>query len=167
VFVAPASRGAPPRPAAGDTKARALLHGHSYTAHPVGCAAALQALDSYADPALNPNLCTPAAPGRCRRGGACAAPCGRAAPLWPPARVAALAARPGVAGVVALGSVLAVELQAAEAGYGSGAAAAAVARLRARGVYARPLGNVVYLMVTPMTRAARCEALLDALEASL
>ena len=44
-------------PPAGDSKMQALLHGHSYTAHPLGCSAALEALDIFQDPALNPNLC--------------------------------------------------------------------------------------------------------------
>eukprot|EP00208_Stichococcus_sp_RCC1054_P000920 CAMPEP_0206139432 /NCGR_PEP_ID=MMETSP1473-20131121/6079_1 /ASSEMBLY_ACC=CAM_ASM_001109 /TAXON_ID=1461547 /ORGANISM="Stichococcus sp, Strain RCC1054" /LENGTH=768 /DNA_ID=CAMNT_0053533229 /DNA_START=85 /DNA_END=2388 /DNA_ORIENTATION=- len=34
----------------GAEKTDALLHGHSYTAHPMGCAAAVAALDLYADP---------------------------------------------------------------------------------------------------------------------
>lgn len=45
---------------AGAGKLDALLHGHSYTAHPVGCAVAAAALDAYADPGANPNLCCPA-----------------------------------------------------------------------------------------------------------
>ena len=44
----------------GEGKLDALLHGHSYTAHPIGCAAAAAALDAYSDPAANPNLCCPA-----------------------------------------------------------------------------------------------------------
>ena len=44
---------------AGAGKLDALLHGHSYTAHPVGCAVAAAALDAYADPGANPNLCCP------------------------------------------------------------------------------------------------------------
>ncbi len=43
----------------GPGKLDALLHGHSYTAHPIGCAAAVAALDAYSDPAGNPNLCCP------------------------------------------------------------------------------------------------------------
>lgn len=45
----------------GPAKTDALLHGHSYTAHPMGCAAAVAALDLYADPGrfrpLVPCLC--------------------------------------------------------------------------------------------------------------
>lgn len=39
-----------------DSKLKALLHGHSYTAHAIGCSAAVTALDMYTDPACNPNL---------------------------------------------------------------------------------------------------------------
>ena len=35
--------------------------------------------------------------------------------------------------------------------------------LRALGVFARPLGNVIYLMVTPMTLPEACSRLLQAL----
>ena len=48
-------------------------------------------------------------------------------------------------------------------GYGGGGAAAVVRRLRAAGVYARPLGNVAYLMVTPTTAPATAARLLAAL----
>ena len=41
-----------------DSKLKALLHGHSYTAHAVGCSTANTALDMYTDPACNPNLQT-------------------------------------------------------------------------------------------------------------
>jgi len=78
--------------------------------------------------------------------------------------------------------VLAVELEAAPAagggsgaaaaaaggsGYGSGGAAHVVAALRAAGVQARPLGSVVYLMVTPTTPPAVCDGLMGRLEAAL
>jgi adenosylmethionine-8-amino-7-oxononanoate aminotransferase len=34
----------------------ALLHGHSYTAHPMGCCAAVKAIQWYQDPSTNSNL---------------------------------------------------------------------------------------------------------------
>ena len=37
------------------SKLKALLHGHSYTAHAIGCSAAVTALDLYTDPNSNPN----------------------------------------------------------------------------------------------------------------
>jgi len=40
----------------GQEKSDGLLHGHSYTAHPIGCSVAIAALDAYKDPESNPNL---------------------------------------------------------------------------------------------------------------
>eukprot|EP00887_Chlorella_sp_A99_P001840 scaffold19.g1840.t1 len=153
-----------------DSKLRALLHGHSYSAHALGCAAGVAALCLLPDPSLNPNACTPGGDGRaaCARGGACAAPCGALAPLWDDAEVASLSAHPAVARAVALGTVLALELRAAEGGgYASNAALRVVERLREQGVYARPLGNVAYLMVGPMAERGQCAALLGALRRAL
>ena len=39
-----------------DSKLKALLHGHSYTAHAIGCSAANTALNLYTDPTCNPNF---------------------------------------------------------------------------------------------------------------
>lgn len=64
--------------------------------------------------------------------------------------------------------MLAVELKSEQGGYASDAAAAVTAALRTSGsVYCRPLGNVVYLMVTPMTERGQCDALLGALREAL
>jgi dethiobiotin synthetase/adenosylmethionine--8-amino-7-oxononanoate aminotransferase len=49
------------------------------------------------------------------------------------------------------------------AGYGSTEAKPVTAWLRAHGVYARPLGNVVYFMVTPTTAPQQCTRLLRSL----
>lgn len=64
-----------------------------------------------------------------------------------------------------MGSVLAVELAAGGAGagagrYGSAAAVDVVAWLRERGVAARPLGPVVYMMATPTSSRGTCDWLL-------
>ena len=138
----------------GETKVEALLHGHSYSGHPLGCAVSAAALDMYRDPAVNPNYV--AADDRLRE-------------LWDAEAVAALSEDPRVARAVALGTVCAVELEAGGAGgYSSGAAREVTDRLRAEaGVYARPLGNVVYLMCTPFTEPAACRALLEKLRAAL
>jgi dethiobiotin synthetase/adenosylmethionine--8-amino-7-oxononanoate aminotransferase len=163
----------------GDSKMNALLHGHSYTAHAVGCAAGVAALRLYRDPLINPNWCTPEAPGRCQQqlqqqgggggGCGCSAPCGRLLPLWDEAAVAALSWHPRVQGVVPLGTVLAVQLCSEDGagGYASNAAAAVVRRLRQVGVFGRPLGDVVYLMVTPMTERQQCADLLGKLATAL
>lgn len=172
----------------GDSKAYALLHGHSYTAHPLGCAAAVQALETFTNPEMNPNLCTPEVPGRCLCStmnvnestavppsssslfpSSCSVPCGKLRPLWDPTRLTALSHHPKVDRLISLGTVVALELKiTTEAGgYASNAAAGVVTALRTRGVFARPLGNVVYIIVTPLTKVEKCEELLDALEAAL
>jgi dethiobiotin synthetase/adenosylmethionine--8-amino-7-oxononanoate aminotransferase len=63
------------------------------------------------------------------------------------------------------GTVLAAELASADGGggYASGEAHGVTQALRAAGVYARPLGNVVYLMATPTTPGATGTPLLETL----
>lgn len=172
--------------ALGDSKAYALLHGHSYTAHPIGCSAAVHALETFTNPALNPNLCTPEVPGRCCKSkststsagtitsaaaaedATCSSPCGKLLSIWDESRLAALSHRPNVERVIGLGTVAAVELRSDEgAGYGSSAASGVVAALKQKGIIARPLGNVVYVMVTPMTTKEQSDAVLRALEEAL
>lgn len=178
---------------------QALLHGHSYTAYPAGCAAVVAALDMLASPQHNPNLV--------RRAGAAAL-----APLWCDAATSALSHHPAVARVVAIGTLLAVQLRApggrvASAGAGApatgpagalggaqdaagpapppapasppapaitayassagGAVAVATLLRDAHGVFARPLGDVVYLMVAPTTRRAVCDGLMASVRAAL
>lgn len=134
-----------------DKKVDALLHGHSYTAYPAGCAVAnrtLSILDrsvrdvrstgqaqwslfSGSDSKFGPSSPTPSsfspppqhldAPSR-----------DAAWSLWSPESVAQLAATPGVDSALALGCVLVVELQdtSSSAGYGSGAAQGVLDALR-------------------------------------
>lgn len=113
----------------------------------------LAALDALGNAAYNPNI---QADGTLRA-------------LWPPAAVAALSGHAAVERVVCLGTVLAVELRVPEEerGYASGAARRVAQRLRREGVYARPLGNVAYLMCTPTTAPEAAAALLGKLESCL
>lgn len=125
-----------------DGKGDALLHGHSFTAHPIGCAAALTALDMYA--ILDKSRSATAAPATTQT-------------YWDTDAVTALSRLPGVARTFSIGTVVGVELTTANAGYASSAAQALIADLRQHGVYARALGNVVYMMCSPLTTAADCE----------
>ena len=135
----------------GDSKAEALLHGHSYSGHPLGCALGLAALDAYADPRKNPNF-------RPGPGG------GRLTELWGGDALAALSRHPRVCRVAALGTVCAAELHTDDGGgYSSGAAREVTRHLQSRGVYTRPLGNVVYLMCSPFTAPEVCERMLGEL----
>lgn len=87
---------------------------------------------------------------------------------------------PGVKGVMSLGSVLSVELGNTSFAvapsssstsssknaryYNSSASSVVVSLLKQNGVYARPLGNVVYLMPTPLTPEADRQNLIHVLK---
>jgi dethiobiotin synthetase/adenosylmethionine--8-amino-7-oxononanoate aminotransferase len=151
----------------GDTKAQGLLHGHSYTAYPVGCAVAAEAMRLYKDPEANPNLrlvegketsASSETGADAATGAFSHAPELRLRDLWDEASARDLSMLPNVKGVTVIGCVLAVELDDGGAGgYNSTATKELVSRLkRAASVQARPLGNVLYVMCAPTTSAERC-----------
>jgi dethiobiotin synthetase/adenosylmethionine--8-amino-7-oxononanoate aminotransferase len=135
----------------GEKRADALLHGHSYSAYPAGCAAANAALSIYER--------LTSAETRVFDGA-----------LLAPVR--ALSTKPGVGAVSAIGSVLAVQLTpltSAEQADGRLLAARqtrvlSIARQQ-HGIYLRPLGTTVYALVapaqTPLHRAADLVRALD------
>jgi len=127
-----------------DSKLTALLHGHSYTAHPMGCAAALKAIQWYRDPSTNLNL---------------DANHMKLQELWDNAIVKQLSSLPNVKRVVSIGTLCAIELKAEglDAGYASLYASSLVQQLRREDdIYVRPLGNVIYLMCGPCTPRDSC-----------
>ncbi len=135
----------------GPGKAQGLLHGHSYTAYPIGCAVGAKALSMYKDPAKNPNLSSESTTPMLRE-------------LWDEATLKTLSTLDNVRRVFGQGCVLGVELEVeGEGGYSSNAAREIVMRLRPRSIQARPLGNVVYLMCAPTTSKEKCDHLLQAL----
>ena len=108
-------------------RTRAFFHGHSYTANPVACVAALASLDLLLAPACQAQI---------------AAISGAHA-----AAVPALAAHPAVAEVRHLGTVLAVELAGSgPTSYFHALRDTLYATALARGVLLRPLGNVIYAL---------------------
>lgn len=153
----------------GQNKVDALLHGHSYTAHPIGCSVANKTLEIL-DDMDNRGVWNEAkdkwmnqdglSPGMASVSGQKS---GHVWSLWDANAVNKLSSLPNVEGVMALGAVLAVYLRAGDAGYESTAAASLLAGLRHGtpvstgdstaspggqdfGIHARPLGNVVYFM---------------------
>jgi dethiobiotin synthetase/adenosylmethionine--8-amino-7-oxononanoate aminotransferase len=126
----------------GDEKSQALLHGHSYTAHPVGCVGALHALDAYkAVVDDDVDLSSPRM-------------------SFDIEQAKELSRLPLVERAFALGTVLSVTIKPKDDA-GSGYAASSqtipiVKKLREQGIYARPLGNVVYIMASPLTSKAEC-----------
>ena len=108
-----------------DDLARSLLHGHSFTAHPLACAVAAENERIVADPAVH------------RRAVEIGA-------FWE-RELGSLRGRPGVRDVRVCGSVAAVELD-AEGGYLAPVGEWLHPLAVGRGVLLRPLGNVVYAL---------------------
>ncbi|XP_061361684.1 bifunctional dethiobiotin synthetase/7,8-diamino-pelargonic acid aminotransferase, mitochondrial [Gastrolobium bilobum] len=131
----------------GDSKLKALLHGHSYSAHAMGCMAAVKSIQWFKDPSSNANV---SSEGRLLR------------ELWDDKMVRQISLHPAVQRVVALGTLCALELKAEgnNAGYGTLYARPLLQKLREDGVYMRPLGNVIYLMCGPCTSPEICNQLL-------
>ena len=131
-----------------EDRLKTLFHGHSYTANPVACAAALASLEL--------TLAPECAAKRARIGAA-------------HARVASeLAGQPGVRAVRHLGTVLAVEYEVeaeASTSYFSSLRDQLYALALARRVVLRPLCNVVYLMPPYCTTDAELDLLYDTLRA--
>jgi len=124
----------------GDTKAVALLHGHSFTAHPIGCQAALTAINMFE----NHKMKNTSHPNTLLR------------TYWSQDAVRDISKLSNVSRAYALGTVLCVELVASKVGYSSTEAQALIQNLRQDGVYARALGNVVYIMCSPLTKESYC-----------
>jgi dethiobiotin synthetase/adenosylmethionine--8-amino-7-oxononanoate aminotransferase len=130
----------------GDDKGQALLHGHSYTANPVGCVTAIHALDS-----LNASQ-------TCSK---------QVLSLFDIDQTRALSCLPHVESSITLGSVLAVTFTASDGvgGYGASSRILPVVteKLLKAGIHCRPLGNVIYIMASPTTSREECSRLTSAL----
>ena len=102
----------------------AFLHGHSFTANPLGCAAALASLDLLLEqPQRFEGFQARHQPG-----------------------LEALAAEPGVVRIRCQGSVAAFELEQGSSGYLNPVGLQIQRHCLEQGVFLRPLGNVVYLL---------------------
>lgn len=110
----------------GEDKRSAFLHGHSYCGNPIACAAALATLDLFEE------LDT----------------VGRFAALEHrfTRALPAFARLPGVRDVRAIGGIFAYDLTGGPGGYLDPVGRRLQAAALARGLYVRPLGNVVYFM---------------------
>jgi len=101
-------------------------------------------------------------------------------PLWHEEEVVALSHHPAVVRLVAIGTLLALQVRAPQRvlpsssapinSYASSAGGALHVAMHMRemhGIFARPLGDVVYIMVPPTTPRATCDRLLTGVRASL
>lgn len=134
----------------GDSKLKALLHGHSYSAHALGCAAASKSINWFKNRQTNHNLNPEGSSLR---------------ELWNMELVHQISLHPVVERVVVLGTLCALELRAegCNAGYASEYASTLLKKLYEDGIYMRPLGNVIYLMCGPCTSPTTCQRLLEIL----
>ncbi|MBU6160160.1 MAG: adenosylmethionine--8-amino-7-oxononanoate transaminase [Myxococcales bacterium] len=119
---------------------RALLYGHSYCGNPLGCAAALAVLDTFAQDDI-------------------LAQATRSADVMRD-RLSSLTGENGVADVRQTGFVAAVQLQ-GDADYRLPIGRQVAALAQARGIFLRPLGNVVYLVPALNISATDLAFLLD------
>jgi adenosylmethionine-8-amino-7-oxononanoate aminotransferase len=110
----------------GETFDRALVHGHSFTANPLGCAAALASLQVFEDEQTLAKL--------------------PQIERWQRQGLATLAGHPLVQRVRIMGTIAAFDVVAADAGYTSVIGAQLRAFFHERGLLLRPLGNVVYVL---------------------
>lgn len=149
----------------GDSKAEALLHGHSYTAHTVGCVSSIHALDTYAELLENHHDSSNKVETTSQ-----VIPKFVVDAYFDQQEVAALSNLPFVQQSMSLGTVLAITLEPDEKGSGyaaNGKSVPVVQNLLKNGVYARPLGNVVYIMVSPLTKKEECSRLCNLLKDSV
>lgn len=110
----------------GENFDRALIHGHSFTANPLGCAAALASLQVFEDEQTLAKLPQIEA--------------------WHRQGLVQLAGHPAVQRVRVTGTIAAFDVVTTDAGYTSAVGVKLKAFFHERGLLLRPLGNVVYLL---------------------
>jgi bifunctional dethiobiotin synthetase / adenosylmethionine---8-amino-7-oxononanoate aminotransferase len=127
----------------GESKRDALLHGHSFTGHAIGCAAAVESLATY------------------RKAELFDANANRFGEFWDEGLARELSCMYGVESSTVIGTVLSVELSTSSGtdGYSSTAGRRIAAALLRHGVFSRPLGNVIYLMCPPVASRHECKSL--------
>jgi adenosylmethionine-8-amino-7-oxononanoate aminotransferase len=125
--------------AGGDGPARALMHGHSFSGHPLGAAVAREVLAIYRDERIVDGVAAGAA---------------RIA-----AALARIAAIPGVRRIRQLGIVGAVDL--GDGGYGGATGPRFTEAARRRGLYLRPLGDTAYVCPPLNIALPELDTLLD------
>lgn len=133
----------------GESKREALLHGHSYTAHAVGCSAAVQSLQIYEkkfrhhEPQYHSQQEDQGRP-----------------KWWDESLAREISSMKTVERVIIMGTVMAVEIKSdGNEGYAAVGSKEVVKRLAEYGIFARPLGNVVYMMCTPLSSQEVCQDL--------
>ncbi len=130
-----------------DDRRKTFFHGHSFTANPLACAAAVASLDLFAEECsldrvkrLEALFCS---------------------------RLSSLRALSCVADIRILGGVAAIELHAENSGYLEPIGPRLAAEFLARGLLLRPLGNILYFMPPYVIRDEEAHWAIDQIEAVL
>jgi adenosylmethionine---8-amino-7-oxononanoate aminotransferase len=110
----------------GQDLSKAFLHGHSYTANPLGCAAGLASLDLLEGPACQERI--------------------KAIETLHRQRLDGLKGRANVAHARLTGTIAALDVVGGGKGYGAEIGPRMKAAFMERGLLLRPLGNVLYLL---------------------
>ncbi|MES2616126.1 MAG: aminotransferase class III-fold pyridoxal phosphate-dependent enzyme [Bdellovibrionota bacterium] len=132
-----------------DSLAYALLHGHSYTATPVGCNVSLAAMEE-----ITKSLYFNHTKNELNE-------------IWSEEIVEKISVLPNVERVFNLGSLLALELKDENSDYASVKSKNIIIALKANHIYARPLGNVIYILAGYNTKLTTVKQMEDALYQSL
>ena len=128
-------------------RSRTFFHGHSYTANPLGCAAAIASLKIFDSEPVFDRIA--------------------AIEKIHHQKAPALAKHPAVADVRTIGTVMAVELKADDPGYFSDLRPALYDFYLSKGVLLRPLGNVVYILPPYVITAEQLHYVYDVMAESL
>ena len=135
------------QPFVGTDRSRTFFHGHSYTANPLGCAAAVASLKVFESEPVFERIA--------------------AIQKIHQERAPMLARHPAVADVRTIGTVMALELDASDAGYFSSLKPALYDFYLSKGVLLRPLGNVVYILPPYVITADQLHYVYDVIAESL
>jgi dethiobiotin synthetase/adenosylmethionine--8-amino-7-oxononanoate aminotransferase len=130
-------------------EAEELLHGHSYATHPMGCVSAIHALESYDAVLENGKLC-----------------------LFAEEQTRSLSKLPLVQQSFSLGTVLAIAIEPEDGSSGCEASSTSrsvtiVRELIQEGLYVRSLGNVIYILASPLANTAECARVCDVLHRTI
>jgi adenosylmethionine-8-amino-7-oxononanoate aminotransferase len=128
-------------------RSHTFFHGHSYTANPIGCAAAIASLNIFDSEPVFERIAGIEEIHRRNASG--------------------LAAHPAVADVRTIGTVMAIELKADDPGYFSELRPALYDFYLSKGVLLRPLGNVVYILPPYVITAEQLNYVYDVIAESL
>lgn len=130
-----------------EDRSRAFFHGHSFTANPLGCAAALASLDLSLDPATARSW--------------------ERIESWHRAGLETLVRDHGISGARVLGTIAAFELPDSAGGYLASRGQAVVRIALEHGVLLRPLGDTIYIVPPYCLRRSEHDRIMDALDLAL